>query len=67
MTDPLGNGSRFESRTSAGSLEQSAAPRGFHWLREGERRRYPDYRLPIAGQLVPYDERLEKGVNGLDK
>jgi hypothetical protein len=38
--------------------EDPAPPKGFHWLRESERRRYPDYLLPIAGQLVPDDERF---------
>lgn len=41
-----------------GADDEPPAPPGFHWLREGERRRYPDYLLPIAGQLVPDDERF---------
>jgi Phage integrase, N-terminal SAM-like domain len=36
-----------------GSVGPSKA---FHLLRPGERARYPDYLLPIAGLLVPNDE-----------
>lgn len=57
VADPIG-GSRSKSRPSGEPLNQSAAPQGFHWLKEGERRRYPDYLLPMAGQLIPDDERF---------
>lgn len=56
VTNATTSGSRPESPASGELRDPPKAPPGFHWLREGERRRYPDYLLPIAGQLVPDDE-----------
>lgn len=58
VAEATDSGAGSELQPSGEPLEQSTAPRGFHWLREGERRRYPDYLLPIAGQLVPDDVRF---------
>jgi len=58
VTDATTSGSRPESPAAGELREPPRAPPGFHRLREGERRRYPDYLLPIAGRLVPDDERF---------